>query len=51
MSTIQKLMADMDFFAYKKIKLVMDRGFYSEANINALYRHHLKFLIGINATL
>lgn len=50
-STIQKLMADMDFFAFKKIKLVMDRGFYSEANINALYRHHLKFLIGASITL
>ncbi|MDP1510347.1 hypothetical protein L8C07_07380 [Paenibacillus sp. CMAA1739] len=34
-STTQKLMADMDFLSYKKIKLVMDRGLYSEANINA----------------
>ncbi|WP_168120760.1 IS1634 family transposase [Paenibacillus sp. HB172176] len=50
-STIQKLLADLDFLSYKKIKLVMDRGFYSEANINALYRHHLKFLIGVKVTL
>jgi transposase len=50
-STIQKLMADLDFLSYKKIKLVMDRGFYSETNINALYRHHLKFLIGAKITL
>lgn len=50
-STIQKLMADLDFLSYKKIKLVMDRGFYSETNINALYRHHLKFLIGAKVTL
>lgn len=49
--TVKKLLADMDFFAYKKIKLVMDRGFYSEANINALYQHHLKFLIGVKVTL
>lgn len=34
-----------------KIKLVMDRGFYSEANINGLYRDHLKFLIGVRISL
>ncbi|MFB6367967.1 transposase, partial [Paenibacillus elgii] len=49
--TVKKLLADMDFFTYKKIKLVMDRGFYSEANINAMYQHHLKFLIGVKVTL
>lgn len=49
--TVKNLLADMDFFAYKKIKLVMDRGFYSEANINAMYQHHLKFLIGVKVTL
>lgn len=30
---------------FAKIKLVMDRGFYSEENINALFKDHLKFLI------
>jgi transposase len=30
---------------YKKIKVVLDRGFYSAANINGLYQNHLKFLI------
>ncbi|MCP3773617.1 IS1634 family transposase [Paenibacillus sp. MZ04-78.2] len=49
--TVKKLLADMDFLTYKKIKLVMDRGFYSEANINAMYQHHLKFLIGVKVTL
>jgi hypothetical protein len=49
--TVKNLLADMDFFTFKKIKLVMDRGFYSEANINALYQHHLKFLIGAKVTL
>lgn len=49
--TVKNLLADMDFFDYKKIKLVMDRGFYSESNINAMYQHHLKFLIGVKVTL
>lgn len=41
----------MDFLAYKKIKLVMDRGFYSEDNINAFYQNHLKFLIATKLSL
>ncbi|BCG58825.1 IS1634 family transposase [Paenibacillus sp. URB8-2] len=49
--TLKNMLADMDFFSYKKIKLVMDRGFYSEANINAMYQQHLKFLIGVKVTL
>jgi len=43
--TVKHLLSDMHFLGYDKIKLVMDRGFYSEANINDLYKHHLKFLI------
>jgi len=49
--TLKNLLADMDLFEYRKIKLVMDRGFYSEDNINALYQNHLKFLIGVKLTL
>ncbi|GAU76232.1 transposase IS4 [Fusibacter sp. 3D3] len=29
----------------------MDRGFYSEDNINALYQNHLKFLISTKVSL
>jgi len=43
--TIKKLVADMNTLGYKKIKVVLDRGFYSAANINELCQHHLKFLI------
>ena len=49
--TVKGLLADMDFFGYKKIKLVMDRGFYSEENINALYEGHLKFLMSARKSL
>lgn len=49
--TVRNLLADMDFLGYDKIKLVMDRGFYSEANINDLYHNHLKFLIAAKKSL
>lgn len=49
--TVKGLLADIDFFGYDKIKLVMDRGFYSEGNINELYRNHLKFLIAAKTSL
>jgi len=49
--TVKNLIADMDFLGYKKIKLVMDRGFYSEDNINELYQNHLKFLIATKLSL
>mgnify|MGYP000867917671 CR=1 FL=1 len=50
-NTVRNLLSDIDFLEYKKIKLVMDRGFYSEENINNMYHHHLKFLIGAKTTL
>ncbi|MCK9363572.1 MAG: IS1634 family transposase [Syntrophales bacterium] len=49
--TVKNLLVDIDFFGYDKIKLVMDRGFYSEANINDLYKNHLKFLIAVKVSL
>ena len=49
--TVKSLLADLDVLGIGKIKLVMDRGFYSEVNINGLYREHLKFLIGVRISL
>ncbi len=49
--TLTKLLADMNTLGYSKIKVVLDRGFYSAANINELYRQHLKFLIGAKLSL
>lgn len=43
--TLKHLMADLDILGFNKVKLVMDRGFYSEDNINALYKDHVKFII------
>lgn len=43
--TLKSLLADLENLGLKKVKLVMDRGFYSEDNINALLKDHVKFLI------
>ena len=50
-STVQQLLKDMDFLGCKKIKLVMDRAFYREKNINDLCSEHLKFLLGVKLSL
>ena len=34
--TVKNLIADLDILGFNKVKLVMDRGFYSEENINFL---------------
>jgi len=49
--TLRKLLADMNTMGYEKIKVVLDRGFFSAANINDLYRHHMKFLIAAKLSL
>ncbi|MCI2171555.1 hypothetical protein [Schleiferilactobacillus perolens] len=47
MKTVIKLLDDLEALGIDKAKLVMDRGCYSKANIDALLGQHLKFLIGI----
>lgn len=49
--TIRELIRELDILGYEKIKLVMDRGYYSADNINALYKDHMKFLCGASASL
>ena len=49
--TVRNLLADFDSFGFGKARLVMDRGFYSEENINRLYQDHLKFLMGAKLSL
>ena len=44
--TITNLLAGIEYLDLKKIKIVMDRGFYSAKNINELYKGHHKFVIG-----
>ncbi|GAU79061.1 IS1634 family transposase [Fusibacter sp. 3D3] len=49
--TVKNLLEDLDILGFGKTKFVMDRGFYSEQNINGLYREHIKFLIGVKLSL
>ena len=49
--TVRELIRELDILGYEKIKLVMDRGYYSTDNINALYKDHMKFLCGTATTL
>lgn len=49
--TVKNLLADLDVLGFSKVKLVMDRGFYSKDNINDLYKEHLKFLISVKTSL
>jgi transposase len=49
--TLKHLLANLDILGFSKVKLVMDRGFYSETNINALFNAHLKFLISVKMSL
>ena len=49
--TLRKLLADMNTLGYERIKVVLDRGFFSAANINDMYKHHMKFLIAAKSSL
>lgn len=49
--TVTELIRELDILGYRKIKLIMDRGYYSAENINGLYKQHYKFLVGANTTL
>ena len=49
--TVENLLSGIDYLDLRKIKMVMDRGFYSANNINALYKGHHKFVIGARISL
>jgi len=50
-SLVKQLIADFSHYGAGRMKLVMDRGFYSKANIDELMGEHLKFLIGVKTGL
>ena len=49
--TLRKLLADVKTLGYEKVKVILDRGFFSAANINDMYHHHMKFLISARLSL
>lgn len=48
--TLRESLGIMELLNTKSMHLVMDKGFYSEKNIDALYASHMKFTIGIPFT-
>ena len=49
--TIQNLLKEIEYLDLGKIRIVMDRGFYSAKNVNELYKGHHKFVIGAKISL
>ena len=45
-STVKVYLKELDLLGYSKVKVVKDRGFYSVDNVNALYKSHVRFVIG-----
>ena len=49
--TLKEQLASFEGLGFSKVKLVMDRGFYSETNVNALFKGHYKFLLSARMSL
>lgn len=49
--TVKQLMQEFAVMGYQKVNIVLDRGFYSKRNIDQMYQHHQKFLIGVKLGL
>ena len=49
--TVKTLLSDFEGIGLRKIKLVMDKGFFSIDNINGLMKERLKFLISVKTSL
>ncbi len=49
--TIRRFLEELDILGYSKVKLIMDRGFFIEYNINSLFQNHIKFLMSAKMSL
>lgn len=49
--TVKQLVSEFDVMGYRKVNVILDRGFYSRENINLLYQNHQKFIIGVKLVL
>ncbi len=49
--TIKQLLREFDVMGYKKVNVILDRGFYSKTNIDSLFQNHQKFIIGTKLSL
>ena len=46
-STLTETLDTLELINARRLHLVMDKGFYSEANIDAMYSKHIRFMIGV----
>lgn len=49
--TVRQLMTEFNVMGYRKVNVILDRGFYSRDNINLLFKHHQKFIVGVKLSL
>lgn len=49
-STLDESLRRLELIDVKLLHLVMDKGFYSEGNLKALYARHIRFVIGVPFT-
>lgn len=49
--TLKRMLKALEDLIPGKVKLVLDRDFYSEENVNELYTNHYKFLMGARVSL
>lgn len=49
--TIKQLLREFDVMGYKKVNVLLDRGFYSKKNVDELYKSHQKFIMGVKLNL
>lgn len=45
-TTLKKLLRDLNHLEFDKVKMVLDRGFHSARNIDDLYKNRYKFILG-----
>jgi transposase len=50
-STLYETLETLDVIDAKRLHLVMDKGFYSKANIDEMYGKHIRFLVGVPFTV
>ena len=50
-STLQESLENLELIKAGSLHYVMDKGFYSEKNIDAFYDRHLKYMVGVPFTV
>ena len=51
MKIVSSLLAELDVLGFTNVKLVMDRGFFREKNVNEMFKRRAKFLMGVKMNL